>query len=291
MKRIAALCLAALISLCLCACTGGGNTNTRETLPVTGSLTVAVLQIGKADAIVIHTDNHAMLIDTGESDDGGKVLNYLNEKGISRVDYMLITHYDRDHVGGADRILHYMEVGQIIRPDYVGEREEYDIFVADIAELGISDRVMAAGSDDLTFMLDDVQVTVNTAAKTTYTNSSGVVQDNNFSLVTRLHHGNQVLLFTGDCEDDRLAELIASDADWSADYLKVPYHGNATKLTATFIKRVNPTYAVICDSKKNPPDEATLTALARAQVFCTREGTVVAVSDGKSIQMTQLEPD
>lgn len=291
MKRILMVCLTALLCLCLFGCTGGGETKTRETLPVTGSLTVAVLQIGKADAIVIHTDNHAMLIDTGESDDGGKVLNYLNGQGISKVDYMLITHYDRDHVGGADRILNYMEVGQIIRPDYVGEREEYDVLLADIAELGVSDRVMAAGSPDLTFMLDDVQVTVNAAAKTTYTNSAGVVQDNNFSLVTRLHHGNQVLLFTGDCEDDRLAELIAGDADWSADYLKVPYHGNATKLTASLVKAVNPRYAVICDSAKNPADDATLTALARAQVFCTKEGTVIAVSDGKSITVTQMEPD
>ena len=291
MKRITVTLLALLLCLGLTACTGNGGGKERETLPVTGKLTVAVLQVGKADAIVIHTENRAMLIDTGESDDGGKVLNYLNRQGISRVDYMLITHYDRDHVGGADRILQYTEVGEIIRPDYVGEREEYDTFIADIQELGITDRVMSAGAADITFMLDDVQVTVNAFAKTTYTNASGVVQDNNFSLVTRLHHGNQVLLFTGDCEDDRLAELIAGDADWSADWLKVPYHGNATKLTAAFVNKVNPSYAVICDSAKNPADGDTLKALASAKVYETKDGTVITVSDGASLSVTQQEAE
>lgn len=259
----------------------------RETLPVTGSLTVAALDIGKADAIVIHTENKAMLIDTGEKDDGGKVLKYLETQGITKLDYMLITHYDKDHVGGADRILRSIEVSEVIRPDYVGVREEYKIFVADIAELGITDQVMSAGCEDLTFMLDDARVNVNAAGKINYVNSSGDVEDNNFSLVTRLQHGNKVLLFTGDSEDDRLAELIASDKDWSADYLKVPYHGNYTKRTASFIKRVNPTYAVICDSEKNPADEATIAALSKSEVFCTKSGSVIAVSDGKCIRMSQ----
>lgn len=292
-RRRGLLCLLAgllTLTLSLSGCGGGKDgEEEREPLPVTGEMTVAVLQVGKADAIVITTANRTMIIDAGETDDGGKVLNYLQEQGRTTVDYLLITHYDRDHVGGADRVVNFAEVGQIIRPDYVGEREEYETLLADITELGLNDTVLPAGSADMTFMLDDVEVTVNAPAKTAYTNESGLQLDNNFSLVVTLRHGSRTLLFTGDCEDARLAELITSDHNWSADFLKAPYHGNYTQLTSSFLNQVKPAYAVVCDSEKNPIADETLAALTalNAQVFETKDGSVFCRSDGETLTVTQ----
>lgn len=288
-KRMMTLLLAAALCLSLAACTGTDTKKEREILPVTGDMDIAVLQVGKADAIVVTTATKTMVIDAGETDDGGKVLNYLNEIGRAAIDYLVITHYDRDHVGGADRLLSFCEIGQVIRPDYVGEREEYDNFMASLAGLEITDTAMAAGAPDMTFMMDDVQVTVDGPMKAAYVNGSGVQQDNNFSLVVKLHHGSQVALLTGDCEDERLAELITADTDWSADFLKVPYHGNYTQLTATFFKEVSPAYAVACDSKKNPTAEETKAALAAAgaKFYSTVDGTVRCHSDGTALTVTQ----
>lgn len=288
--RILALLSVLILCFSLVGCTGDGEGGTtREPLPVTGKLTVAVLQVGKADAIVVTTETKTLIIDAGESDDGGKVLNYLEDLGRTAVDHLLITHYDRDHVGGADRVLNFSEVKQVIRPDYVGEREEYDTFVTNVADLGVTDTVMAAGSEDMVFMMDDVEVTVNAPQKAAYTNSEGVQQDNNFSLVVTLRHGSQTLLFTGDCEDMRLAELITSDKNWAADFLKVPYHGNYTQLTAGFLGKVNPTYAVVCDSAKNPIADETLATLVgmNAQVYQTMNGTVLCESNGATLTVTQ----
>ena len=286
--RITALLLTLTLLFCLAGC-DGGKTPEREALPVTGPLNVAVLQVGKADAIVITTETKTLVIDAGEADDGGKVLNYLNTLGRSTVDWLLITHYDRDHVGGADRVLNFSQVGEVIRPDYVGEREEYDLFVADIQELEVPERVVPCGSEDFSFMMDDVKVTVNAPAKTAYTNDSGVQQDNNFSLVVTLQHGKRVFLFAGDCEDDRLAELIASGKDLSAEFLKIPYHGNHTQFTASFIGKVHPAYAVACDSEKNPTDDETKAALGRVggQLYETKDGMVVCQSDGETLTVTQ----
>lgn len=289
MKKVFALLLAALLCFGLVGCKTEPDVPALEPLPVTGKLEVAVLQIGKADAIVITTETKTMVIDTGEADDGGKVINYLNEKGITSVDYLLVTHYDRDHVGGADRVLNFVEVKEVIRPDYVGVREEYETFLYSMSELQVKDTAIKPGSADMTFMMDDVEVMVNAPAKSEYVDDEGVQLDNNFSLVVRLRHGAKVLLFTGDCEDLRLAELITSKQNWRADFLKVPYHGNYTEMTTSFLAKVVPQYAVICDSDKNPAAAETLSLLdgMEAQVFQTLNGTVICQSDGANLVVTQ----
>lgn len=288
-KRLLSLLVIAALCLGLAAC-GGTKPAERETLPVTSKLTATVLSVGKADAIVITTDLATMVIDTGEIDDGGKILNHLQDLGISAIDYLIITHYDRDHVGGAERLLQNMEVRQVIRPAYTGVREEYTAFTNALHITQTPDNAMAAGAD-LVFMMEDVRVTICAPTNTTYTNELGQPADNELSLVVKLHHGRNVLLFTGDAEIMRLAELIVSDMDLSADFLKVPHHGNYNDLTAAFFKKVSPSWAVICDSEKNPADEDTLFALrssgSNPSVLQTKDGSVTCQSDGVSLSVEQ----
>lgn len=262
-------------------------------LPVTGEVEVAVLSLGKADAIVLTTATKTVVIDTGETDDGGKVLNYLNEKGRGVIDCLIITHYDRDHVGGADRLLQYTEVKQVIRPAYEGVREEYEAFLASVRKLAIPDNPLPCGGADFTFTVDDLHITINSPLKSSYVNADGVQQDNNFSLVVRARHGAKTFLFAGDAEDPRLAELVTSDADWSADFLKLPYHGNFTALSSSFFEKVRPTYAVACDSEKNPMATETAAALAvlGCKTYATANGTVVCRSDGATLTVTQLSKE
>ncbi len=293
MKRLLAILLSCLILL-----TGGcrpkAPTHGAETpLPVTGNVEVAVLSIGKADAIVITTQNKTVVIDTGESDDGGKVLNYLNEKGRSVIDLLIVTHYDRDHVGGADRLLNFAEVKQVIRPDYVGVREEYDLFLQTVQDLQVPDTALPCGGEDVVLTVDDVEFTINSPLKSEYLNSDGVQQDNDFSLVVRMRHGAKAFVFAGDAEDARLAELVVSKKNWKADFLKLPYHGNFTDLTSTFFQMVQPDYAVACDSDKNPMAAETVAALATlgCKHYATRNGTVVCQSDGVTLTVTQTKSE
>ncbi len=290
--------LIAVLTLCALLLAGGCRpqdpTATAEPpLPVTGAIDVAVLSVGKADAIVITTQNKTVVIDAGESDDGGKVLNYLNEKGRSVIDLLIITHYDRDHVGGADRLLNFAEVKQIIRPDYVGVREEYDLFLQTVQDLQVPDTALPCGGEDVTLTLDDIELTINSPLKDNYVNDEGIQQDNDFSLVVRLRHGAKAFVFAGDAEDTRLAELIVGKKNWKADFLKLPYHGNFTDLTSTFFQMVGPDYAVACDSDKNPMATETVAALATlgCKTYGTRDGTVVCHSDGVTLSITQTKDE
>lgn len=286
--------LLAMLTLCALLLAGGcrpkdPTAGTEPPLAVTGEVEVAVLSIGKADAIVITTQNKTVVIDAGEADDGGKVLNYLNEKGRSVIDLLIITHYDRDHVGGADRLLNFAEVKQVIRPDYTGVREEYDVFLQSIQDLQVPDTVLPCGGDDVTLTVEDVELTINSPLKDNYVNKDGIQQDNDFSLIVRMRHGAKAFVFAGDAEDARLAELVVGKKNWKADFLKLPYHGNFTDLTSTFFQMVQPAYAVACDSDKNPMAAETVAALATlgCKHYATRNGTVVCHSDGVNLTVTQ----
>ncbi len=291
MKRCLAFLFALGLLLPFCGCKKQETPPPAITaLPVTGDVEIAVLSLGKADAIVITTAAKTVVIDAGEIDDGSKVLNYLNEKGRSVIDHLVITHYDRDHVGGADRLLNFSEVKQVIRPDYDGVRDEYATFLSSMRTLGIPDTVLKSGGDDLALAVDDLHLTINSPLKSAYVNADGVQQDNNFSLIIKAQHGTKTFLFAGDAEDERLAELITSKANWQADFLKIPYHGNFTALSTAFFQRVKPSYAVACDSDKNPTADETKAALALlgCKTYSTADGTVVCKSDGTTLAVTQL---
>ena len=89
--------------------------------------------MGKADALVLKQAGHTVLIDTGEKDDGDKIVRFLKNQGIHSVDLLVITHFDKDHVGGAAKVLEHMEVNAVFMPDYEGTRPEYDSFLEALA--------------------------------------------------------------------------------------------------------------------------------------------------------------
>ena len=69
------------------------------------NLTITALSVGKADALVLKQAGHTVLIDTGEKDDGDKIVRFLKNQGIHSVDLLVITHFDKDNVGGAAKVL------------------------------------------------------------------------------------------------------------------------------------------------------------------------------------------
>ena len=286
MKRVWALLLSFVMMTAAVGCRDGASSAPEETpLPVTGELKAAFLKVGKADAIVITTATKTMVVDTGESDDGGKVLEYLQDEGVEAVDYLVITHFDRDHVGGAERILYNIPVKQAIHPDYVGVREEYQAYIDTLAALEIPTTAMSAASGNLVFMLDDVQVTINPPQKAVYEKEP----DNDQSLVMRLRHGSQSLLLAGDATAERLGELANSGITLRSDLLKIPHHGVYDDASAALIKTVAPAYAVTCDSDKNPLEDkvAALLTQYKVQSYETKDGDVLCVSDGSKLTVTQ----
>lgn len=268
------VCVALLGLFCGCQ---GGQTAAPD---VSGTFAFTVLKAGQADAIVLMTEHHSMVIDCGEKDDGGKVVNFLAEHNISHLDYLILTHFDKDHIGGFPELMESVRAENILVPDYEGQNSEYKKYRKSVNDHSLPVTVL---TQDISFVLDDVLFEVSVPQKKVYAEG-----DNDFSLVVSVTHGNNTFLFAGDAEDERTAEIL-SDFGHEYDFLKIPHHGRYHESTPNFISVIRPTYAVICDSQKNPAEDATLRTLedAGTLIYRTKDGDVTITSDGKSLTVRQ----
>lgn len=248
-------------------------------------LKVTLLKVGKADAIAIQTEENTMVIDTGEEEDGEELVFYLKNQGISQVDTLLITHFDKDHVGGADTLIESMDVGRILVPDYEGTSTEYQDFMIALEEKGLMAERLKKSEE---FELGSAKVLVEPPVSCETQNGEAEV-DNNFSIITTVTHGKNRLLFTGDAEKQRIRQWMKEGSAASCDFLKVPHHGVYNTALQELFETVEPECAVICSSNKNPADPQTIELLKKynVHVFQTKDGNITVISDGTSLEMKQ----
>lgn len=277
-KKTDILALAAIFGL-LCACQK--NTSAPISAPkAVGNFNFTVLKAGQADATVLMTENHSIIIDCGEKDDGDKVTDLLRENNISVIDCIFLTHFDKDHIGGFPKIADDVEIENIIVPNYEGHNDEYKKYIKSVEEQKLNVTVQ---KEDISFVLDDVLLEISTPKKSSYNES-----DNDYSLAISITHGNNTFFFAGDAEEERISEIL-SEFKTEYDFLKVPHHGRYNPNTANLIESLNPTYAVICDSKKNPADDKTVDILnsVGCNIYHTRDGDIHVLSNGEEIKISQ----
>ncbi len=269
LKKLTAVLIAA--SMVLCGCTSNNH------LP-DGKLNVYVFAAGKADAALIYTDTHAVLIDCGEKGFGKDILDFMESNGIETLDCMIITHFDKDHVGGAAKILGSVKVGQVLQSNCPKDSGEYERYTERLSECGITPLTVRE-TTELNF--GGVTFTIDPPERDTYETDPS----NNSSLITTVEAGDCKLLFAGDAEDDRLAEFTAKNEN-DYDFMKVPYHGHYQSGLDSFVKSVKAEVAVITCSAKEPEDAKTTAVLkqAGAEVYMTRQGAVKVTCDGKKLK-------
>lgn len=248
-------------------------------------LKVTVFRVGKADAIVLESGEHTMVIDVGEEEDGEEVVAYLEHEHISKVDTLIITHYDHDHVGGADTLIEAFDIGKVFVPAYEGSNVEYVDFKHAMEKKGIHPEALLQPVD---FLFGDANVLVEPPSSYEI-ESSAAEMDNNFSLITTVTHGKNTFLFTGDAEKWRTRDWLANGTVSTCDVLKVPHHGVYNKAMEELIEVVKPKYAIVCSSNKNPADPETLEMLKESNVTVlqTKDGNVTIVSDGEKLDVDQ----
>ena len=287
------------------------ETTEPEPEPEFGTMEIVVFNVGKADAILIATENHAVMIDAGEEQHGRMIVEYLLNRGITVIDYMIITHFDMDHVGGAAEIIRSLDVREVIVPNYRRASRHYIRFREAMREKAIQPLILEA-PDPLRFTLDGAMFTTfpSSLAFVEYIIDRSADEDeeeryydvhyneddelpnvNNFSLVTSITHGNKSFLFTGDAKAWRIREILQTREIAAIDYdfLKVPHHGRYNRRSIDLINNISPTYAVITCSADRPADAEVVEALkaAGAQVYLTTNGGVYIISDGRSLKVEQ----
>ncbi len=252
-------------------------------LPEDSTLEVIYLDVEQADATLLFCDGETMLIDTGYWEDVDILLDYLEAYEVETIDYLVLTHADSDHIGGAADVLREFEVEEVFFSDFEKENSSYMSLLDALSEEG------------LTAWLPEPGYTVDFGGATvTFLGPVGEWDTpNNTSICLRIDHGVNSFLFTGDAEGEAEEALVESGQELAATVYKVGHHGSYTSSTETFLNAVKPQYAVISCGEENDyghPHTSTLKRLEAvgAQIYRTdTQGTLVFVSDGSTLTMPQ----
>ena len=277
MKKIM-ISLVLVFCLCLCGC----EAEITDDGQASEKMTVTFFDVGKADAILIQTDHSVVMIDTGTADVAEPLAEKLTDMGIMKIDLLILSHFDQDHVGGAATIIERIAVDKVLMTYESKESDEIDAFFAAVKQDNVSTREISKVTE---FTLDGVSYTIIPPEKKDYGNDTS----NDSSLVVRALFGETSYLFAGDVEKARIKELVKGGYDLSATVLKMPHHGGIEDNTEKLVTAVWPKYAVITSSEDEPEDKETVKILEALGVdtYLTRKGTVVMISDGKTITIKQ----
>lgn len=276
-----------------------------------GRLRIDFLDVGQGDAALITMpDGTTLLVDGGgrpqfryarqsmseeetnepfERDTrsiGERVVSeYLWWRGLAKVDYILATHADADHINGLNDVARNFRV----RAAIVGRAPQSDFefakFAATARNYGVPVRVVGRG-DVLRFGAVEAEVLWPPR-----TQDSSAPSRNNDSVVLRLRFGNRVFLLTGDIEKDAEAALAGAENDLHCDVVKVAHHGSKTSSIDAFVKATNPAYAIISVGLTSVFGHPHTEVLERwresgAQILTTgQQGTITFSTDGNDLRL------
>lgn len=240
---------------------------------------VHYLDVGQGLSVLVRSGDHALLYDGGDRNHSSFVVAYLKRQGITKLDYLIASHYDADHLSGLIGVLHTTEVNTVLGPDYEHTSKTYTSFQNAVSDAGKTVSHPTAGSD---YPLGDAYFTVIGPVKS-YTDS------NNNSVAIRIVNGDNSFLLTGDAETQSEEDMCRSGLNLYSDVICPGHHGSSNATTSLLLAYTQPTWAVISVGAGNDyghPHQATLQRLADAGVTVLRtdeHGTIVARSDGENI--------
>lgn len=251
-----------------------------------GNLTVSYLDVGQGDATLISKDRFHMLIDAGNNSAGDTVVRCLREAGVEKLDILVGTHPDADHIGGLDVVMENIPVDTLYLPESKKATKTYQDVERVMEDRGITARMPEIGKEQT--YEENVLIRFLSPLK----NYSGA---NDNSLVVQLAYGKNRFLFMGDAENAAETDMVKAGYDLRCDVLKLGHHGSYTATGEEFLKKADPTYGIISCGKGNSYGHPHAETLARlededVQVYRTDTmGTVLAVSDGKYVTMSTKE--
>lgn len=244
-----------------------------STIPQDNNLRVYCLDVGQGDSILITNNNKTMLIDASTNEMGSRVVKYLNDLGIKKIDYLVGTHPHEDHIGGLDNVIKNFDIGTIYMPNVVATTKTFEEVIDAISAKKL--KVTSPKTGD--------KFTVGNAECEVMSIRNDKDDYNNCSIVIKMDFNNVSYLFTGDAE-----ESVESSRKWPhIDVLKVGHHGSNTSSSKKFLEQIKPEVALISVGQGNTyghPTQATLKRLSNigAKIYRTDEnGTILLIEKGE----------
>ncbi len=228
------------------------------------------LAVGQGDCTVIQSGDTAILIDTGPKrarDDAGErlVVPKLRKYGINRVERIILTHPDGDHVGGTGAVLARYPSAKLVASSGFEGNDQMVAWIQSWKAQPKDVQWLTSGAFDFGGLRFDIWCPSVSAA----------TPDNDGSVCTRVAGSKGSLVITGDLSGDREAELIAVTG-WRSDILKVGHHGSKSSSSAQFLAAIQARAGIISCGRENSyrhPHPETLQRLEDAGIRAFRTDT------------------
>lgn len=244
-------------------------------------LKVHYLDVGQGDSIFIELPNKkTMLIDASISEASETIIDYIEDLNYSKIDYLIATHPHSDHIGGMKDVVNNFNLCLIYMPKVVTTTKTYENLLQAISDKGMKIKTAKAGLN----MIDENDLKVEVLAP----NKDSYEDLNNYSIVLKITYKDRSFIFMGDAEklsEDEITGNVESDV------IKIGHHGSSSSSSAGFLKRVNPSLAVISVGENNDYNHPTETVLKRLQknnikVYRTDlNGNIILTTDGEKIKI------
>lgn len=237
-------------------------------IPQDGNLRVYCLDVGQGDSILVVNNDKTMLIDASTNKMGSKVVKYLQDLGISRIDYLVGTHPHEDHIGGLDNVIKNFEIGKFYMPKKLANTKTFE------------DVLNAASSKNLKISAPNIgdKFSVGNANCEVMAIDNNAEDLNDCSIVIQMECNGIKYLFTGDA-----GTAVENSRSWNQiDILKVGHHGSRTSSTKKFLEQIKPKVALISVGTGNDYGHPTEEALKRltnigAKIYRTDESETIMV--------------
>ncbi|MEK5331303.1 MBL fold metallo-hydrolase [Lysinibacillus sp. FSL W8-0992] len=278
-----------LLAVLLCIFVLAGCTSALETekIPVAAGheMRVHFFDVGQGDSILIESPNgKTMLVDGGVKGAGQQVVSYINELGIEKLDVVVATHPDADHIGGLIPVLNSIPIEQFYDSGKVHTSQTFEEMLSLIDSNNIPYNVPKTG--DSIALDDELDVKVLNA-------NENASDNNDASIVLKVTYGNISFLLTGDAGVALEKEMLQQNV--KATVLKAGHHGSNTSSSQSFIQEVQPEVTILSYGKDNKYGHPHAEVVERLQaigskIYATAEtGTVTVATDGVSYEVSAKE--
>lgn len=255
------------------------------TTQTSANVTIKFIDVGQGEAILIALPEKTMLIDAGPTGSVPKIAQVLQELGRDKIDYLVATHPDEDHIGGMADVISNTQIGTIYAPNKTNNTATYRKFLAAIQNNNLQITLAEAGT--IIDQTDDYKLEILWPKK-----DANFPDTNDYSIIIKLTVGNKTFLFTGDAP----TSAILDSNPGHIDVLKVSHHGSRTGTTEQLVRKLSPTYAVVSyavDNSYGHPMQSVLNALRKhsVEVWGTgANGTITITCDGTDIDISGEKP-
>lgn len=287
LKKIMKVIILSTLCISIIGCSNKGNEDTNVVNLDKGlnssEMEVSYINVGDGDSTLVQIDGKNLLIDSGNNNNVKKVISYLNDRGVKKIDYLIGSNYYQSDVGGMGQIIDNFEIGKL----YLTKNEEFDKDERKNIEDKVKDKKLAINDikvgEDPGLELGKAKIDVLAPIDDKDIKKSGYN-----SLVMKITYGDTSFLFAGSADQTMEKKLIDLGSNIKANVLKVSNGGSDKGTSKAFVKSVMPEIAIISVEKgdnKNP-GKGTLSTLEGENIKLYRtdfDNNIVIKSDGKNV--------